>query len=159
MLTTPANLSQEILKVARKSSVEEMRDTQTTLLNATGRRLGRGETSFEELDCWAYDLRNDPERKNAIRPLLVGPPGISKKISVPFLKPLSKNERFKITLRCLLPRRMTTGIACCLSTLSFADPEFRNASFSLNSFIGRLLGLESMQFPGAARRCSLGAWL
>ena len=79
------------------------------------------ETSFGELNCYAYDLGHDPERVNVIRPLLVGSPGISKKISVPFLKPLTKKEPFKIALRCTLPRCMTFGTAYYLSTLSFAQ--------------------------------------
>ena len=42
-----------------------------------------------------------------IRPLLVGPEGISKKISVPFLEPLKANQAFGVLLKCTLPRCLT----------------------------------------------------
>lgn len=44
---------------------------------------------FAGLDCFAFDLRRDPQRRHRIRPILLGPDGISKKIAVPFLSPLS----------------------------------------------------------------------
>lgn len=50
-------------------------------------------TSFDDLNCVAYDLGNDPGMKHKISPLLVGTEGISKKISVPFLKPVEANQQ------------------------------------------------------------------
>src|SRR5207244_4209444 len=49
---------------------------------------------FDTLKCFAYDLRRDPDRKHKIRPILVGSDGISKKIAVPFLKPIMAQEPF-----------------------------------------------------------------
>ena len=78
-------------------------------------------TSFEELKCVAYDLGHDPEMLHTIRPILVGPEGISKKISVPLLEPLKANESFGVFLKCTLPRCLTDGTAYYTSTLSFAQ--------------------------------------
>ena len=76
---------------------------------------------FAELECFAYDLRNDPGRKHRIRPLLVGPDGMSKKISVPFLAPLGTYDPFKIELTCELPRCMKAGSDYYTATVSFAQ--------------------------------------
>jgi len=58
---------------------------------------------FEQLKCFAHDLRHDPERRHPIRPILLGPDGISKKIAIPFLQPLRSGESFNIALTCELP--------------------------------------------------------
>lgn len=65
--------------------------------------------SFQELNCVAYDLGHDPDMVREIRPLLVGPEGISKKISVPLLEPLKADQTFGLLLKCTLPRCVTTG--------------------------------------------------
>ena len=74
---------------------------------------------FAELDCYAYDLRHDPRRRHPIRPFLIGPDGISKKIAVPFLAPLSPQQPFSILLRCTLPHCMKPGTDYYTATLSF----------------------------------------
>jgi hypothetical protein len=74
---------------------------------------------FAELDCAAFDLRRDPRKEHAIRPMLVGPDGISKKIAVPFLAPLGSQEPFSVLLECRLPRCMKTGIDYYTTTFSF----------------------------------------
>ncbi len=76
---------------------------------------------FANLDCVAFDLRNDPRRRHAIRPILVGPDGMSKKIEVPFLAPLGSKEPFSVLLRCKLPGCMKSGIDYYTATLSFAQ--------------------------------------
>lgn len=76
-------------------------------------------TSFDELKCVAFDLGRDPDMKHEIRPLLMGTDGVSKKISVPFLEPLTINQPFKLLLRCTLPRCITPGSGYYTSTLSF----------------------------------------
>jgi len=78
-------------------------------------------TAFRRLNCTAYDLRNDPEMKHEIQPLLVGPEGLSKRISVPFLKPLAANEPFEVMLKCSLPACIKAGFSYYASTLSFAQ--------------------------------------
>jgi len=77
--------------------------------------------SFDALDCRAYDLLQDRERLHPIRPMLVGPDGVSKKLAVPFLKPLSYQEPFAVALECTLPRCMTSGIDYYTAALSFAQ--------------------------------------
>jgi hypothetical protein len=77
---------------------------------------------FDRLQCFAYDLKHDPERKHKIRPLLVGADGISKKIAVPFLQPLKREEEFDLILRCELPGCMNPGVEYYSSTLSFDQP-------------------------------------
>jgi hypothetical protein len=74
---------------------------------------------FSRLDCFAYDLKRDPDKRHKIQPLLIGPDGISKKIAVPFLEPLLAQEPFDIMLRCRLPATYKPGIGYYTSTLSF----------------------------------------
>jgi hypothetical protein len=76
---------------------------------------------FDSLGCRAYDLRHDPERRHPLRPVLVGPDGISKKIAVPFLEPLAVEEPFNVLLSCELPGCMKDGFEYYTSTLSFAQ--------------------------------------
>jgi hypothetical protein len=45
----------------------------------------------------------------------------SKKISVPLLKPLARNQPFAVLLRCTLPRCLSAGARYYISTLSFAQ--------------------------------------
>jgi len=78
-------------------------------------------TSFDSLDCVAYDLGHDPDMAHKIRPFLVGTEGISKKISVPFLEPLKAKQSFRVLLTCTLPRCMNAGFGYYTSTLSFAQ--------------------------------------
>lgn len=92
-------------------------------------------TSFEELDCVAYDLERDPEMTRPIRPLLIGPEGISKKISVPLLEPLQANQPFGVLLKCTLPRCLTPGTGYYTSTLSFSQDYVRRSTVRL-IFIG-----------------------
>ena len=74
---------------------------------------------FDDLDCVGYDLRRDPDRRHPIRPILLGPDGISKKVSVPFLAPLSSKDPFHAILTCELPGCMKSGEDYCAVTLSF----------------------------------------
>ena len=76
-------------------------------------------TPFEDLDCVAYDTRRDPTRRYPIQPILLGPDGISKKIAVPFLAPLSAKEPFDVVLKCRLPGCMKAGVEYYTATLSF----------------------------------------
>lgn len=78
-------------------------------------------SSFDGLECIAFDLGRDPEMKHRIRPTLVGPDGISKKVSVTFLEPLKANEPFSVLLSCKLLNCFTPGFGYYTSTLSFAQ--------------------------------------
>lgn len=64
---------------------------------------------FEDLECYAYDLYNDPKRKNSIRPELVGDDGLSKKVKVKFLKRLQRYNRFKIEFTFIYPHCIKYG--------------------------------------------------
>ena len=92
-------------------------------------------TAFEDLDCVAFDLGHDPDMRRAIRPLLVGPEGISKKISVPLLEPVAADQPFGVLLKCTLPRCVTTAIGYYTSTLSFAQSRVRRCTVRLE-FVG-----------------------
>jgi hypothetical protein len=92
-------------------------------------------TSFDEPNCVAYDLGNDPHMTHEIRPVLVGTEGISKKISVPFLEPLNVNQSFSVVLKCTLPRCIKSGFSYYTSTLSFAQPRVRRSVVHL-IFVG-----------------------
>ena len=72
---------------------------------------------FDQLECFAFDLQNDPVRLKQIRPTLVGSDGVSKKISVPFLKALTGNDRFSVLLHCTLPACINTGVQYYTSSL------------------------------------------
>ncbi len=92
---------------------------------------------FAELECFAYDLRNDPGRKHRIRPVLIGPDGMSKKIAIPFLAPLSAQQPFKIELTCELPRCMKAGLDYCTASVSFAQDQVHRYSVQLAFENGR----------------------
>jgi hypothetical protein len=92
---------------------------------------------FAELDCVAFDLRHDPQKQHGIRPMLVGPDGISKKIAVPFLAPLALQEPFSVILKCKLPRCMKTGIDYYTTTFSFDQATVPRYSARLRFLHGR----------------------
>jgi hypothetical protein len=86
---------------------------------------------FDDLQCFAYDLTHDPDRKHRIRPLLVESDGISKKVAVPFLQPLTRAEGFDVVLRCELPGCMKAGVDYYSSTLSFDQPSIPRCAVRL----------------------------
>jgi hypothetical protein len=83
----------------------------------------------------AYDLAHDPDMVRGIRPLLVGPEGVSKKISVPLLEPLKAHQSFGVLLKCTLPRCITAGTGYYTSTLSFAQDRVAGCAVRL-LFVG-----------------------
>lgn len=88
--------------------------------------------SFDELDCFAFDLQEDPARLHRIRPLLIGGAGISKKVAVPFLKPLSAQDPFSVLLHCNLPGTLAQGEQFYYtSTLSFAQRKVKHFAVHL----------------------------
>jgi hypothetical protein len=88
---------------------------------------------FEQLDCVAFDLRRDRQRTHEIRPLLVGPDGISKKLAVPLLQPLSSGEPFSVMLTWKLPGCMNGGTEYYTSTVSFDQPQSGDPACASNS--------------------------
>jgi len=78
---------------------------------------------WTELECFAHDLKHDPGRRHRIRPILVGPDGISKKIAVPFLHPIRSGEPFNVFLTCELSGCMKRGMDYYTSTLSFEQDD------------------------------------
>jgi hypothetical protein len=84
---------------------------------------------FEDLDCYAYDLKRDPEKKHKIQPLLIGPDSISKKIAVPFLEPLLAQQPFDIMLHCRMPATYKPGTGYYTSTLSFDQDKVGRSRF------------------------------
>ena len=86
---------------------------------------------FDALECFAYDLECDPYKQHKIKPLLVGTDGISKKIAVPFLRPLGSEQRFRILLQCELRGCIKPGFGYFTSTLSFQQDQIRRYSVRL----------------------------
>jgi hypothetical protein len=86
---------------------------------------------FEKLECFAYDLGHDADQQHKIRPLLVGADGISKKIAVPFLRPLIQEQAFDVVLRCELRGCMNAGVDYYTSTLSFDQPSIPRCTIRL----------------------------
>ena len=88
-------------------------------------------TPFDELDCFAYDLKGDPRRQHRIRPILLGPDGISKKIAVPFLSPLTSQDPFSVLLKCNISGCMNWGVDYCTTTLSFDQKHVQSYTMRL----------------------------
>lgn len=93
-------------------------------------------TPFEDLDCFAYDLKRDPEKQHKIQPLLIGPDSISKKLAVPFLEPLLAQQPFDIMLCCRMPATYKPGIGYYTSTLSFDQDKVGRCTVHL-TFLGQ----------------------
>src|SRR5277367_2117833 len=87
--------------------------------------------AFDDLNCFGFDLQNDPLRLHQIRPTLVGSDGVSKKIGVSFLQPLAFQDRFSVLLNCNLPGCITTGTQYYTSSLSFDQRSIESASVHL----------------------------
>ena len=90
---------------------------------------------FDQLECFAYDLRNDAQKQHKIRPLLIGSDGISKKLAVPFREPLNVQEPFHVLLTCKLPGCMKAGVDYYTSTLSLAQRKVQHYTVRL-IFVG-----------------------
>jgi hypothetical protein len=69
--------------------------------------------------CFAYDLLRDPKQTHRLQPVLVGPDGISKKIAVPFLEPLSAQQPFSVLLTWSSPNCMQNELDYYTATFSF----------------------------------------
>lgn len=76
---------------------------------------------FERLVCYGFDLLNDPRKTHKIRPFLLESGGLTKKIKLPFINPLSPGDRFHVRLYCKLPGCIKFGKDYVVSTLSFKD--------------------------------------
>jgi hypothetical protein len=86
---------------------------------------------FNELECYAFDLHQDPECLHRIRPILLGSDGLSKKLAIPFLKPLELNQPFSILFNCKLTGCMSSGVQYYTSTLSFDQRSIRKLAVHL----------------------------
>jgi len=86
---------------------------------------------FDRLECVAYDLGHDPSSAHKIRPLLIGTDGVSKKLSVPFLEPLRRDQPFRMMLKCTLPGCIPPGFGYYVATLSFAQDRVRRSTIRL----------------------------
>ena len=106
---------------------------------------------FDALDCFAFDLKGDPARRHRIRPILVGPDGISKKIAIPFLAPLKSGESFYILLICRLPGCMKEGVDYYTASLSFAQSEAIRYSLDLQFVGGRPKWLRAYEVGPAGK--------
>jgi len=89
------------------------------------------ENPYEAIDCYAFDLQQDPDRHHPIRPLLLDGAGISKKVAVPFLKPLTAQDPFSVLLHCNLPGCLTPGVQYYTATLSFTQRRVKHFSVHL----------------------------
>ena len=86
---------------------------------------------FTELDCYAFDFRRDPDQQHKIKPMLIGPDGISKKIGVPFLDPIRRNGPFDIALHCRLPGVFPPQLGYYTSSLSLDQKRVGRSVVSL----------------------------
>jgi hypothetical protein len=105
-------------RAARETALEFSVDSETSI-------------PFSQLDCYAYDLKRDPEKTCKIQPILVGPDSISKKLSVPFLEPLMANEGFDIMLHCRMPGTYRPGTGYYTSSLSLDQDKLGRCTVEL----------------------------
>jgi hypothetical protein len=91
---------------------------------------------FSDLECYAFDRQQDPECLHRIRPILIGGDGLSKKVAVPFLKPLVAKQPFSVLLHCKLPGCIGSGVQHYTSTLSFDQRSIPKLAVQL-AFIGK----------------------
>ena len=105
-------------RASRETAIEFSIDTDTYI-------------PFESLECFAYDLQHDPNRRHRIRPVLIGADGLSKKIAVPLLGPLATQEPFNVFLACLLPGSMKSGVEYYISTISVAQERIQKSTVQL----------------------------
>lgn len=109
---------------------------------------------FDQLECFAYDLRNDDQKQHKIRPLLIGSDGISKKLAVPFLESLAAREPFHVLLTCKLPGCMKSGIDYYTCTMSLAQRQVQRFAVRLH-FVGVLPNWLRVYSCDAAGRTTL----
>lgn len=64
---------------------------------------------FNELKCFAYDLKNDIHKEMKISPILIGDDGLSKKIKINFLHKLEYSDNFKILFVYSFPHCLKFG--------------------------------------------------
>jgi len=86
---------------------------------------------FANLSCAGYDLIADPNERHAIQPMLLGADGAAKKVGVPLLQPVRKEQPFKLRLKCTLPGCMQPGIDYYAAGLSFIQEEIPSSSVRL----------------------------
>ena len=89
---------------------------------------------FYAFKCCAYDLGRDRGREHEIRLILIGADGISKKIAVPLLEPLTAQQAFSVLLKCTLPGCMKAGLEYYTSRLSFGQDHVRRSTVRLLFF-------------------------
>lgn len=104
---------------------------------------------FDQLDCFAYDFRNDPEKHHRIQPILLGPDGISKKLAIPFLEPLTAGQPFHMLFVCELPGCITDRIEYYTATMFFDQPKIRRFSTRLMFRNGRPRWVRAYDGDGA----------
>lgn len=110
---------------------------------------------FSELDCYGYDLKRDPDKKFKIQPLLIGPDGISKKIAVPFLDPLTAYEPFDIMLHSRLPGIYSPGIGYYTCTLSLDQDKVGRCAVDLKFPGSKPLWVRVYECVSSGRPCLL----
>jgi len=75
--------------------------------------------SFNNLDCYGYDLLADPQKMKKLRPIIKNNDGISKKVLLPFATQMSRYHPFSIFLTANYKNCMSYGKNYYNSTLSF----------------------------------------
>lgn len=87
--------------------------------------------AFSQLECFAYNLREDTLRLRRIQLMLVGSDGMSKNVAVMLLKPLAHQEPFSLLLSCKLPSCVDTGVQYYTATLSFDQRHIKQITVHL----------------------------
>ncbi|MGA2113128.1 MAG: hypothetical protein ABSH56_00050 [Bryobacteraceae bacterium] len=103
------------------------------------------------MDCLAFDLRRDRLRRHPIHPVLVGPDGISRKIAVPLLAPISHREGFSVELTYRLPACLKTGTDYYTATLSFTQETIPRFSVRLRFLRGAPQWVRAYECRAAGR--------
>lgn len=86
---------------------------------------GESPCSFEELNCYGFDLNRDPNRTEPIIPILKSADGLCKKVVLPFKKRLKQFDTFSIEFSYTWPNCMKYGKDFYISSLSFQNKNIK----------------------------------
>ncbi|OJW12771.1 hypothetical protein [Mucilaginibacter sp. 44-25] len=76
---------------------------------------------FTDLDCYGFDLLQDPNKAHDIKPVLLSQDGLSKQVLVPFLKSVPLQHPYHVYIYWKYPDCMQTGIDYYTCSLSYND--------------------------------------
>lgn len=86
---------------------------------------GDSACQFTDLKCMGYDLKEDPERKSPITPMLVSEDGLCKKVKLPLRRRLAQYDAFSVLFHYKWPYCIKYGKDYYASSLSFRNKKIK----------------------------------